>query len=176
MNGFKIAITGVESTGKTTLANALGTVLNAEVVPEAARFDAAVITGQCTLETLTRLGIAQFNQCRKAAELAGVRGRSGVISDSDDTVLHVWGMEVFGKPPAGLECWQDWADLTLLCAPTIPWEADPLRSAPSLAHRSKLHQMYLDRMQDGRRWCLIDAAEKTERLDQAVRAFHTYVR
>lgn len=175
MRPFRIAITGVESTGKTTLTAALGVALGGQTVREVARYDRDVIAGDVSPETLTRLGHEQLVACGEAEAEANRRGAEIVITDSDDTVLRVWGVAVFGEEPSGLEGWENWADLTLLCAPTIPWEPDPLRAVPDLAERLTLHEAYLKCLDDGRRWALIDAPEKAERLDQAVRAFRACI-
>ena len=51
----RIAITGVESTGKTTLTEALSARLGGVAVRECARYDAEVIAEKATLATLERL-------------------------------------------------------------------------------------------------------------------------
>ena len=172
MRPFRIAITGVESTGKSTLADALGVKLNASVVEELARTDADVLEDSVTLETLSRLAVAQLAACEAAQKLAMQSGVGVIITDTDDSVLAVWGEVVFGRIPAGLDAWHGWADLTLLCCPTIPWEPDPLRTIPKHSERLKLHDAYQKIVANRPRWVLIDGATKAERLDQAVRAFH----
>jgi len=175
MRPFRIAITGVESTGKSTLAHALGAKLNASVVEELARTDVDVLGDCVQLETLSRLAAAQLAACEAAEKHAMQTGVGVIITDTDDSVLAVWGEAVFGRLPNGLDAWRGWADLTLLCCPTIPWEPDPLRSVPEHSERLKLHDVYVQQMKNRPRWALIDGATKAERLDQAVRAFHASI-
>jgi nicotinamide riboside kinase len=175
MRPFRIAIAGVESTGKSTLAVALGSTLNAQVVEELARTDADVMADRVNLETLGRLSAEQLAACDSAEKIAARKGAGVIITDTDDIVLAVWGKAVFGQIPNGLDAWHGWADLTLLCAPNIPWQPDPLRSTPHLVERLKLHDAYLKHMAHRTRWTLIDGASKAERLDQAVRAFHACI-
>ena len=175
MRPFRIAITGVESTGKSTLALALGSKLNAHVVEELARTDADVLADRVNLETLSRLSVEQLAACNSVEKFAARKGAAVIITDTDDSVLAVWGKAVFGQIPNGLDAWYGWADLTLLCYPNLPWQPDALRSSPDLAERLKLHDAYLKRVAHRNRWTLIDGASKAERLDQAVRAFHACI-
>ena len=172
---IRIAITGVESTGKTTLTEALSARLGGLAVRECARYDAAVIAGKVTLETLERLAQAQAEACESAVQQATSSGAVCVVSDTDALVLRVWGEHAFDRAPAGLERLEAWPDLTLLCAPTIPWEADPLRSMPRLEDRVVLHAAYTQAVTDLPAHAIIDATTHEKRLDQAVRAFQNFV-
>ena len=171
---FKIAVTGVESTGKTTLASSLAQALGGAFVPECARFDAQVMAGKADLSTLSRLGHAQYEACREAERCATSEGLTCIVSDSDATVLQLWGEHVFNQVPKGLGPLEDWPDLVLLCTPNIPWEADPLRSMPSLEDRLALHQRYEVAIAHHPKTAVIDAQGQEKRLDQAVRAFHKF--
>jgi len=167
----RIAITGVESAGKSTLGAALAEALNAVLVEEAARKDHEVLEEKVHLGTLERLGDTQFQACLEAERHALQTGRSTIITDTDATVLTLWGEHVWGAQPKGLEAFAAWPDFTLLCAPTIPWVNDPLRSMPNASDRWALHQKYEERLRGSVPWSLVDANTPQERLDQAVRAF-----
>ena len=168
----RIAISGVESTGKTTLALALSKALGAEVALEAARTDLRVRAGIVELTDLKRLAKAQWHACIAAEDRASKSQSSAVISDTDSTVIRMWGQWVFHAEIQGLERLENWADITLLCAPNIPWVADPLRSLPDLSDRQKLHERYLDELQNrsDHSWALIDGVTQEKRLEQSVRA------
>ena len=168
---IRIAVTGVESTGKTTLTEALSAQLGGLVVRECARYDAEVIAGQATLATLERLAQAQAEACEVAVQQAAATGAACVVADTDALVLRMWGEHAFDRAPAGLERLEAWPNLTLLCAPTIPWEADPLRSMPRLEDRMALHGAYTDAVVALTNHAIIDATTHEKRLDQAVRAF-----
>lgn len=172
---IRIAITGVESTGKTTLTEALSARLGGLAVQECARYDAEVIAGRATLATLERLAVEQAEACEAAVEQAAATGAACVVSDTDALVLQLWGEHAFDRAPAGLERLESWPDLTLLCAPTIPWEADPLRSMPHLENRLALHTAYAKAVAPLPHHAIIDATAHEKRLDQAVRAFQNFV-
>ena len=172
---IRIAITGVESTGKTTLTEALIARLGAVAVRECARYDAEVIAGKATLATLERLADAQTEACEAGVQEAGATGAACVVSDTDALVLKLWGEHAFDRAPAGLERLEAWPDLTLLCAPTIPWEADPLRSMPGFEARLALHAAYAEAVAALPAYAVIDATTHEKRLDQAVRAFQNFV-
>lgn len=171
---IKIAVTGVESTGKTTLTSALAAHLGGTTVRECARFDLDVQTGQVTLATLERLADEQWEACCVAERRAKDEGLRCVVSDSDAIVLSLWGEHVFGQAPSGLEPLTSWPDLVLLCVPNIPWEKDPLRSLPNLDDRLALHDRYLAALADFPHTAVIDAQGQEKRLDQAVRAFQKF--
>jgi nicotinamide riboside kinase len=171
---IRIAITGVESTGKTTLTEALSARLGGVAVRECARYDAEVIAGKATLATLEQLADAQAEACEVAVHQAGATGAACVVSDTDALMLRFWGEHAFDRAPAGLERLETWPDLTLLCAPTIPWEADPLRSMPRLEDRLALHAAYAEAVATLPAYAIIDATAHEKRLDQAVRAFQNY--
>ena len=99
----RIAITGVECTGKSTLAAGLAEALDAVLIDEAARFDAEVISGRVQISTLERLGRIQFKRCLEAEVSARQTGRFHVITDTDATVLSLWAEHAWGQKLAGLE-------------------------------------------------------------------------
>ena len=167
----RIAITGVECTGKSTLAAGLAEALDAVLIDEAARFDAEVISGRVQISTLERLGRIQFKRCLEAEVSARQTGRFHVITDTDATVLSLWAEHAWGQKLAGLEAFARWPQFTLLCAPTIPWVADPLRNLPLESDRWALHEKYQRQVEASGPWGLVDAATPQKRLDQAVRAF-----
>ena len=171
---IRIAITGVESTGKTTLTEALSARLGGVAVRECARYDDAVIAGKATLATLEQLADTQAKACEVAVQRAGATGAACVVSDTDALVFRLWGEHAFDRAPAGLERLEAWPDLTLLCAPTIPWEADPLRSMPSLDDRLALHAAYAEAIAALPAHAIIDSTTHEKRLDQAVRAFRKF--
>ncbi len=169
---IRIAITGVESTGKTTLTRALCEELGGVAVAECARYDPEVIAGNVTMSTLERLAFEQEQACQVAVKKALAEGASCVVSDTDAIVLRIWGKHVFGSTPTGLENLETWPDLTLLCAPTIPWEDEPLRTMSRIEDRLALHASYLDAVLSLPVYAVIDGKTYKNRLDQALQAFH----
>lgn len=172
-----IAISGVESTGKTTLSKDLGDALSACVVSEIARNDERVIAGNARLTDLQRLGEEQLSACREIEKSAQLQGIQFVISDTDSTVLRMWGRWAFQAEVSGLQAWDEWPHLTLLCAPNIPWEADPMRTLPLQSDRNELHEMYVEdlKSRSNQPWVLIDGLTPQKRLEQSVRAVQSFL-
>ncbi|MCC6938253.1 MAG: ATP-binding protein [Flavobacteriales bacterium] len=136
----KIAIVGPESSGKTTLCEALMGELRAWMVPEVAR------------EFLTELGrpymeadLLHIAQQQATDEDRMVQGMENgiLVCDTDLITIRIWSVEKFGRcDPWILEqSEQRHYDLWLLCKPDIPWEADPLRENPD--DRDRLFEVYV---------------------------------
>lgn len=125
---YKIAVTGPESSGKTTLALALADALDAAYAEEYARAYLQERDGLYTESDLVE--IAQGQQALEDALMA--TGRSFHVCDTDMVVLKVWSEVRFGRTDSFIDMSvrQRRYDLTLLCLPDIPWEPDPLRENP----------------------------------------------
>ncbi len=127
---IRIAITGPESTGKTTLAQELSAALEAPWVPEFARFYVAHVGRPYERRDLCAIGRGQ-----KLWEKWYER-QSGeiVVLDTDWTVLQIW--EEYRFAPEAEPEWRKGygdptlADLYVLCAPDFPWAPDLLREHP----------------------------------------------
>ena len=129
---FKIAVTGPESTGKTSLAQALAQALQTQWVPEFARYYLGGLQRPYERADLARIGAGQ----RAWEDWYARAGDPILLCDTDWTVLQVWEHYRFGVPPAGAWSWEEGygpgrlADLYLLCSPDMPWQPDPLREHP----------------------------------------------
>jgi nicotinamide riboside kinase len=132
-----IAVTGPESCGKTTLVQALCEHLpNAHSVLEYARvyLEHKNKTSADSADEVMYILQQQMHQLHALMQ----DPYSFIVSDTDDVCHKIWCQEVFGHSPNG---WQQLApDVTLLCAPDIPWEYDPLRSNPN--DRDRLFDRY----------------------------------
>ncbi len=133
----KIAITGPESSGKTSLSAALAARLHARLVPEYARLYLERFGPSYTPEDLVHMAHGQA-----ALELAATaRAERLVVTDTSIEVIYVWWEYRLGPPPAWLEqlLQRHRADYYLLCRPDLPWQPDPLRENPhdreALFHR-----------------------------------------
>lgn len=139
---LRIAIVGPESCGKSTLAADLAAALlqhgvSVAVVPEFAREYYASREYRPTPADVLAIARGQL-----AAEAAlGGQARL-LLCDSTVLTCRIWAEVAFGQAEEALlqlNRPQDYA-LTLLAAPDIPWQYDPLRSHP--AQRDWLFGLY----------------------------------
>lgn len=163
----RIVLIGPESTGKSTLCSALATHFDTACCPEYAREYLEQRGGTYTYEDMEAIARGQL---RLEAETAA-KARHGIhILDTDMTVMKIWYEVVFGTCPLWVlqEVARRPADLYLLCAPDLPWEADGLREYPDPAQRQALYKMYLDLMvQNYTSWGIIEGTEDA-RLHRAI--------
>jgi len=167
----RIAVVGPESAGKTTLSRQLARALSGTWVPEYAR---TLLEHTSSPEadwpaTLTRIARGQAAQ-----EAALARQSAGVlVCDTDLLTTRIWWERLVGPPPAWLLSLADRAtyDLTVLCAPDLAWEHDPIRYLP------EAQAWFFDRFETelarlGRR---VHIARGPHRLEAAQRAWHDAV-
>lgn len=142
-HGRLVAVVGPESTGKTTLARELAAAFDVPCLPEYAR--------EYLEERLERTGDGSYDEgdlvtiarehMRREADFVRSAGRGGVI-DTDLIVILIWWNERFGESPAWLHdaVARQPKRLHLLCAPDLPWQADPLRESEH--DRERLFEVY----------------------------------
>ena len=147
-----IAILGPESSGKSTLCAQLAAHLNGiwvrEYVREYMCEYVPAQTGVYTEADLLAIGRGQLrlNQAgiAQAQIHAQTHGHADVLFDTEATVLAVWAQAALGYVPPEIEhacATQTFTDYLLL-TPDLPWQADPLRSAPELAQRQAIFAQY----------------------------------
>ncbi|NCT83970.1 MAG: ATP-binding protein [Comamonadaceae bacterium] len=125
-----VALLGAECTGKSTLAEALAAHFQAGLVREYLR-------EWCAAQGRTP---QQHEQAHIAAEQAArieaaAREHELVICDTTPLITALCSEHYFGDPAltAGALAFQRRCDLTLLCAPDLPWEADGfMRDGPGV--------------------------------------------
>lgn len=159
---MKILVTGPESSGKSTLSRALAWCLDGLYVAEQARQYLHERHGAYTEADLPLIWSVQ----RAAEDRATAEGTSYVICDTGPEVIQIWSLVKFGQVPTPVTeaVRERLYDLTFLCAPDLPWQADPLRESPDLATRQSLFQRYERLLPEA----LIIRGE--ERVSQALRA------
>lgn len=132
---MRIVITGPESSGKTTLANALASYSHLPLVPEMSRLFLNERKGEYRSSDLLHIGQIQYNEEQK-------RNKSHCICDTDLLTILVWANFKYGNVDPWIS--QKLGDLTgrfyILCKPDIPWEPDPLRENPN--DRDELFDIY----------------------------------
>ena len=121
---IKIAITGPESSGKTTIAQQLAEHFNCCLTKEYAREHLNNKDGKYTMDDLIKIAEKQYSLNRGKD-----CGEKILICDTEMTVIKIWAMDKFGYCPGEIISLheQQKFDLIFLCKPDIPWEADPLR-------------------------------------------------
>ena len=125
-----IGVVGGESTGKSTLAAALGMRLPAIVVPEYLRTWVEHHRGQVPQPGEQ----AEIMTAHRASEEAGIleaerMGLAWVVSDSGPLMTAVYSIQYYDDPsllPLAIE-WTAHNDLILWCQDDFPWQPDPQR-------------------------------------------------
>ncbi len=129
-NLLRIALTGPESTGKTTLAKQLAAHYQTLFVPEFARYYLQQITQPYQAEDLKHIckGQQVFEQAlsRQAKEV--------LLVDTEMLVIKIWHQHAYKFTPKYLEdaLKKQHYDLYLLMDIDLPWQADPQREHPHL--------------------------------------------
>jgi nicotinamide riboside kinase len=160
---IKIAVTGPESSGKTTLSRTLSEKLNAALIPEFARTYLEEREGVYTERDLIPIAHGQKELLDKFKD-------SSLVSDTDFLVLKIWSGVKFQHVAKEIEDLYTNTnfDLYVLCKPDIPWEADPLRENPT--DRDYLFELYLTELKiSGRRYITVQGTRE-ERVNQVLQA------
>jgi nicotinamide riboside kinase len=136
---MRIAFTGPESSGKTTLSKWLSTeLLDSVYIPEFAR-------EYLEERKIIRASENDFIQIVKpqCSLFNHASATTHQIFDTDIFVLRVWNDEIFKLNIPELEILPSYKmDIHFLCAPDVEWEADPLRSVPEETERTRLFENY----------------------------------
>jgi len=132
-----VSIVGPESSGKTSLAEAISVHCRAPWLPEYAR---EFLEGR---PDYTEQDLEEIAREQASREVAIIEENPRlVILDTDLVVIAIWWREVFGHVP-------DWVvdhldsqapRHYLLARPDLPWKADPLRVSPH--DRERLFGLY----------------------------------
>lgn len=164
-NVYKIAVTGPESSGKTTLCRALSVSFGTIWTPEYARYYLPRLGRKYIFSDLVQVGKGQLQwQQRDAGRARGI-----LFCDTDLVGIKVWSDYRFGATDPWIlgQLQQNPYDLTLLCHPDIPWTPDPLRENPD--DRENLLLRFRRELQD---WdipfCEVSGSSHTARLATAI--------
>jgi len=125
---LRVAVTGPESTGKSSLAEWLGKTFKAPWVREYSREYLEPRGGRYGVDDLTAIARGQL-----ALEAEAAAGNSPIMfCDTELTVIKIWSEHKYDRvAPEIIEAHrQTTYDLYLLCYPDLPWQPDPLRENP----------------------------------------------
>jgi NadR type nicotinamide-nucleotide adenylyltransferase len=166
----RILILGPESTGKSTLAEALARHYGDPWVPEVAREYLEQLGRPYVYADLVLIGKAQMGLEDRLAAAAS----RYLFCDTDLRVIQVWSQYRFGKVDSWVieELERRTYDLILLCATDLPWQADPLREHPDLEIREQLFEEYLEITHQSRIPFKIISGDAAARLKASVEAIY----
>ena len=137
MKQIKIAITGPESSGKTTLSKSLKKHYKESVlIPEFAREYLHTINRKYQYSDLLNIAKGQ-----KKTELTEKNNNQIIISDTTLQVIKIWSLEKYKKCDPWILSNEGSYTHYLLCKPDFAWEPDPLRENPF--DRERLFNVYL---------------------------------
>lgn len=161
---LKIVVTGPESSGKTTLAQALAAHYQVPWVAEYARIYVEQLTQPYQEKDL--LAIAR-GQVQREDEVAQTNPRL-LICDTSLLVIYVWSHYRYGRchPWIADQLARRPVDLYLLCSPDLPWQPDPQRENPT--DRDELFVRYEEALR-GKPYTIV-VGRGSVRLDAATNA------
>jgi nicotinamide riboside kinase len=137
---LRLAFTGPESSGKTTLANWC-----------AAHFDLPVIAEFARTYLQDRPTYVRHDLDIMAKKQIELWPSTGFVADTDMHVFQVWSEVKYAEVSQIIQdlLKAQQFDHYFLCAPDIPWEEDPLRENPH--DRQQLFALYLNELEANNR-------------------------
>jgi len=165
---IKIAITGPESSGKSTLTKLLADYFQAPWCPEYSReyFKKHNINySLADVITINEMQLARFYELVSISQNERI-----VFADTEAIVNRVWAEERFGFCPPEIRKTTCTAPfhLYLLCYPDIPWEYDPLREDEG--NRINLFEHYVDLLNKMGANYYVIKGDGEQRIKNALRA------
>jgi NadR type nicotinamide-nucleotide adenylyltransferase len=136
----KILITGVESSGKSTLCGALANYYQTLWVNEYAREYLEIHGANYVESDLLIIAKEQFLR----QNYASAKTENYLFCDTGLEVLQVWSEVKYGSCDSWISehMSKQNFDLVLLCGNDIPWEYDKLREMPDPSERAQLLERY----------------------------------
>ena len=169
---FKVAITGPESTGKSTLAEKLAEHYNTDFIPEYSRSYLENFVGQYTENDVVEIAKGQHNLILEEEN----KSSKILIADTEIVVCKIWVEYVFkhsNKVIDEILKQQDF-DLYLLCDIDLPWTYDPLRENPNIDERKELFEIYRNTLEQMKVPFEIVSGDNDERVNNAIKVIEKY--
>ena len=163
----KIAITGPESTGKSTLAEQLAQHYNTVWVPERARTYLDELGGK----RYTEKDLLEIARQQLVLEDELTPKANGLLfCDTELLVMKIWSQVKYGHidPWIMEQLGQKRYNHYLLLYPDLPWEPDPQREHPHL--REQMFRLYQGELKKLKRPYTIIQGEGEDRLKAAIKA------
>jgi len=153
---LKIAFTGPESSGKSTLSSWLSAEIKLPLIEDYAR-EYLTEKKEYFQEDLDSIARGQMNLWSK---------ESNFIADTEMTVMKVWSEVKYSSCSDLIQKLFDAQcfNVYFLCAPDIPWEEDSLRENPN--DRNEIFELYLKLLKEQKVNYKIISGELEERKQQ----------
>jgi len=166
----KVVVIGPESTGKSTLSQALSEALSCPWVPEFAREYINQLQRPYEEEDLLHIAQGQLALEERLAEQAS----DILICDTDLHVIKVWSEHRFGRvhPWVEAQLKNRKYDLYLLTDIDIPWQHDPQREHPQPEMRKYFFDWYKKLLESAQVPYLLVSGSEEERLKKALERVH----
>jgi NadR type nicotinamide-nucleotide adenylyltransferase len=167
-----VALTGAESTGKSTLAKQLAEHYQTVYVPEYAREYVSALDGPYTYADVEHIGRTQISQKQDCE----IKANRIFFLDTYLIITRVWFDVVFQKHPDWIdeELNQKTVDLYLLCDTDITWEDDPVRENGG-EMRENLMQRYREELVAWNCTFRLVSGIGNERLQNAIDQVDTFL-
>tara|TARA_B110000438_G_C15744830_1_gene620214 strand:- start:361 stop:867 length:507 start_codon:yes stop_codon:yes gene_type:complete len=165
---LRIAITGPESSGKTTLCSLLSQHYNVSYIPEFARAYLEKTQGKYKQLDLDNIAQGQLKSLFSFEDKI-------VICDTDFSVLEIWSKYKYNNVSEIIRelVNKELFDLHILCTPDIPWEEDKLRENPhSRAHLFELYQSSLSR---NNKSFIVVSGTQQNRIEKSLKAIEELI-
>ena len=158
----KVVITGPESSGKTTLFNAIEEKFGIAGVPEFARIYIDQLDRPYVQGDLIEIANGQLQLEQKFSN----ENKDLLLCDTDLLTLKVWSEYKYGScdPIILNQLMRHLPDYYVLASPDIPWEPDPQRENPK--ERDELFQIYQKEILTLKIPSIIVAGSQEQRMDQ----------
>ena len=158
----KVVITGPESSGKTTLFNAIEEKFGIVGVPEFARIYIDQLDRPYVQGDLIEIANGQLQLEQKFSN----ENKDLLLCDTDLLTLKVWSEYKYGScdPIILNQLMHHLPDYYVLASPDIPWEPDPQRENPK--ERDELFQIYQKEILTLKIPSIIVAGSQEQRMDQ----------
>ena len=176
---FKIAITGPESTGKSTLAEKLAHHYNFRSIPEYSRTYLENFAGQYTEDDVVEIAKGQYNLILEEEKKLSVKTQQAtsiLIADTEIVVCKIWVEYVFKHSNKVIDeiLKQQNFDLYLLCDIDLPWVYDPLRENPNIEEREELFEIYKSTLEQMKVPFEIVSGDDEVRVNNAIKVIEKY--
>ena len=166
---IKFAVVGPESTGKSTIAQAVARHFDTVCVPEYAREYCKNLHNEYTLQDEVNM---YYGQIALENTLIPLAKNNLLICDTTIMTIKIWCDYLFGDTPQDVkeEINNRHYDLYLLMDIDLPWEEDPLRDFPE--HREHFMGVWESELKSLKANYIIISGLGDERLKNALEAIN----